>query len=64
MPDLFVLASFLVDYLKTATAPSIFKIPVLDEGRGAPQEVLDEKYGTVPVIICGNLLWQNGKNAA
>ena len=61
MPALFVLANALVDYLKSAVSPSIFKIPVLDEERGALQEVLDEKYDTVPVIICGLLLWQNGK---
>ena len=62
MPALFVLANSLVDYLRYAVAPSIFKIPVLDEERGAPQEALDERDDTVPVIICRLLLWQNGKN--
>ena len=56
MPALFVLANSLVDYLKSAVAPWIFKLPVLDEERGAPQRVLDERYDTVPVVICGFLL--------
>lgn len=62
IPALFVLASSLVDYLISAVAPSMFKIPALDKERGAPQEVLDERYDTVSVIICGLLPWQNGKN--
>ena len=63
MPALFVLTNSLVDYLKSAVAPSTFKEPAaLDKERGAPQEVLDERYDTVPVIICGLLPWQNRKN--
>ena len=62
MPALFVLANSLVDYLKSAVAPSMFKIPALDKKRGAPQEVLDEGYDTVPVVIWGLLTWQNRKN--